>query len=127
MLSKFGKIALILIVGMSILGLYLAYSMSSFREDARSQVAQEALRTAVLASRDDSARVDEGVFKLNKPAFEAYFMVLFHENQVGHAVDTFEFEYLAGQAEDSVLAIRVILIGDDHRDEVTTVLSVSDE
>lgn len=126
MLSRVPKILLIMFVGFTFLAGVTVYSLVNYQQDATVVTANETLRSAALANRDYSARVNQGQFKLQQENFESEFIRLFNENRnvagQGNEEPSFTFDYLE-DGEGGILGIQVTISIDGTDFQATVILS----
>ena len=126
MLSRLPKTLLILFVGFTFLAGVMFYAFTNYRQDAIVVTANETIRSAVISSRDYSARVNQGQFKLQIELFESEFIRLFNENRnlESEAKEDiqFTFDYLE-DGEGGILAIRVEIGLNDQVFQTTVILN----
>jgi len=117
------EIIIIAIIGFFTMMVVFYHSSTAYEQDTIVVVANETIRASALANRDDSARVEQGQFKLQKESFELDFIKLFESNlNLDLSGFKFDFDYL----EDSlggVKGVKIKIVTPDEVFETTTILS----
>lgn len=102
----------------------LLFILHNFSFDNETVSIHETLRTAVVANKDESARIAPGAFYLNKPEFERSFEEVITESPAYKSRNVeFEFDYLEDDRNKSIKGIRVFVLSEGAIEDATVILS----
>lgn len=103
------------------------YSMENYKQDTVVMNVNETLRATVIANRDDSARLKEGTFKIDKENFEKDFEKrLATSDQVSTEDGSLVFDYLE-TGEGNIKAVKVKIKGESNSYQATTILDTASD
>lgn len=118
------KVALMSVSFLVIAGL-VVFVLGNYQTDVDSLTLTETLRSTALANRDDSARVNQGDFYLDKESFEKDFeRTIKRQGTYQNRSLTIDFEYLMASNEKGIKAIRVSIFDGRKTDQATCILSM---
>lgn len=117
------KVALISLSFLIVTGL-VVFVLGNYKTDVETLTLTETLRTTALANRDDSARVNQGDFYLDKESFEKDFeQSIKRQGTYQNRSLSIDFEYLMAANEKGIKAIRVSVSDGRKSDQATCILS----
>jgi uncharacterized lipoprotein YmbA len=117
------KVALMSLSFLIIAGL-VVFVLGNYQTDVESLSLTETLRTTALANRDDSARVSQGDFYLDKENFEKEFeQTIKRQASYQNSKLTITFDYLISANGQGIKAIRVSVFDGRKTDQATCILS----
>lgn len=119
------KVALMSLIFLVVAGLVI-FVLGNYQTDVESLTLTETLRATALENRDDSARVKQGEFYLDKENFEKEFeQSIKKQGTYRNRTITIDFDYLMSTNEKGIKAIRVY-VNDGHSvEQATCILSTS--
>lgn len=116
---------MIVLVSFVLIMIGTRYQVNGIQQDSAVTNINETLRTAVIANRDDSARLNEGTFKLNKEKFEKDFKQrVAGNNNFENDQNKLVFDYLETE-EGYVKGVKVKIIGEKNTYQATSILDVA--
>lgn len=127
MLRDIPNFFMIILVSFVLIFTGVKYQVSNFQQDSAVTNINETLRTTVIANRDDSSRLHEGTFKIDKENFEKDFKKrLISNDQFNEKADSLLFDYLENE-DGSIKGIKVKITGEKNTYQATSVLNVASE
>lgn len=118
------KILMFIVIGFFMAMFILKSGFGNYKQDTTVNAMTETIRSTAISSRDDSARVKKGQFRIDKSNFERDFKSAIDKNKnIKLANPTYTFDYL-DDGQGGVKAIKVVVKSDGNRKyQATTVLS----
>lgn len=125
MLRDIPNLFLIILVCFVFIFTGVKYQVSTFQVDSSVTSVSETLRATIIANRDDSSRVKEGTFKINKANFEKDFKKRVISNgQFKDKNGSLTFDYLEDD-QGNIKGVKVKVKDDKNTYQATSVLDVA--
>ncbi|RBP59286.1 hypothetical protein DES36_11911 [Alkalibaculum bacchi] len=126
MLKDYPRLVGLMILGVTLIVFTGVYYQANYKQDSLNLTLTETVRVSAIANADNSSRLNEGEFFINKESFEEYLKDRIKKNSnVNLSNDVnYKFEYLDNE-NGSTKAIRVIVRNNDVDYQATAIVDIS--
>lgn len=119
-MSQIVKQLLFLVIVCSFIGGGIYFILKNFHTDTQVLTLVDTVQVSAIKNRDDSARIHEGVFLLNKEPFEADVSNTIQKNPAFKGRDLkIDFDYLKDKNQFGIKGIRVFVLVDSDPIQAT--------